>query len=61
MTNAGRSNEAQTFTYIPDSGTAVLSKKPSIPNLSHCYCEAENIDLGSFKSYPQSIIQSPRR
>lgn len=29
MTNAGRSNEAQTFTYIPDSGTAVLSKRPS--------------------------------
>lgn len=27
MTNAGRSNEAQTFTYIPDSGTAHASKE----------------------------------
>lgn len=46
MTNAGRSNEAQTFTYIPDSGTAVRSKRPPIPKLSHFYCEAENIDFG---------------
>lgn len=25
MTNAGRSHEAQTFTYIPESGTATIS------------------------------------
>lgn len=52
MTNAGRSNEAQTFTYIPDSGTTVLSKRPPIPERSHFYFEAESIDLGCFKILP---------
>lgn len=62
MTNAGRSNEAQTFTYVPDSGTAALSKRtPILIKLSHFYCRAENIDLGCFKCSPQSIIQSLRR
>lgn len=30
MTNAGRSHEAQTFTYIPDSGTSSISDKGAI-------------------------------
>lgn len=61
MTNAGRSNEAQTFTYVPDSGKAVFSKRTPISKLSHFCRGAENIDLGRFKSSPQSIIQSLRR
>lgn len=53
MTNAGRSNEAQTFTYIPDSGTAALSKRtPILIKRSHFYCRAENIDPWVFQIFP---------
>lgn len=46
VTNAGRSHEAQTFTYVPDTGTAVLSKRPPRPNSSH-FC-AEPIQTAQF-------------
>lgn len=41
MTNAGRSHEAQTFTYVPDTGTDVLSKRPPSSKCSNFHCTAD--------------------
>lgn len=41
MTNAGRSHEAQTFTYIPDTGTAAPSRRPPRSECSHFHCTAD--------------------
>lgn len=49
MTNAGRSNEAQTFAYLPDSGATAL---PERPKLSRFYREPENVDLVCFQILP---------